>query len=112
MYDQLIHGLVSDIYERGLDKDVLVVACGEFGRTPWINEHGGRNHWATSGSVLLAGGGLKTGLMIGNTGPIGEREQVRSKPYTAQNVLAMIYRHLGIDPAKLLDNSDPIEELI
>ena len=122
-YDAVIHGLVTDICDRRLDKDVLLVACGEFGRTPWINEHGGRNHWAPCGSVLFAGGGLKMGQVIGDTGPIGERERSRSRPYTAQNVLATIYRHLGIDPSAtvrsaggkyhpLLDDPRPISELI
>jgi hypothetical protein len=122
-YDAVIHRLVSDIYERGLDKDILLVACGEFGRTPWMNQHGGRNHWAPCGSVLFAGGGLKMGQTIGDTGPIGERDRSRSQPYTAQNVLATIYRHLGIDPSMnvpapngqslpLLDDPRPIGELV
>lgn len=111
-YDRFIYGLVSDIYDRGLDKDVLLVVCGEFGRTPWINQHGGRDHWAPSGSVLFAGGGLRMGQTIGDTGPIGERERSRSRPYTAQHVLAMIYRHLGIDPARLMDGGGAIEELV
>jgi uncharacterized protein (DUF1501 family) len=112
VYDRMIYELVTGIYERGLDKDVLVVVCGEFGRTPWINEYGGRNHWATSGSVLFAGGGLRMGQVIGDTGPIGERERMRGTPYTAQNVLAMVYRHLEIDPPKILDGCRVIEELI
>jgi hypothetical protein len=122
-YDAAIHRLITDVYDRGLDKDVLLVACGEFGRTPWINEHGGRNHWAPCGSVLFAGGGLKLGQVIGDTGTIGERDRSRSQPYTAQNVLATIYRHLGIDPSiivrksdgqslPLLDDPRPIGELI
>lgn len=122
-YDAAIYRLVTNIYDRGLDKEVLLVACGEFGRTPWINQHGGRNHWAPSGSVLFAGGGLKTGQVIGDTGSIGERDRSRSQPYTAQNVLATIYRHLGIDPTTairtpdgksrpLLDDPRPIGELI
>jgi uncharacterized protein (DUF1501 family) len=123
VYDAAIHHLVTDIYSRGLDKDVLLVACGEFGRTPWINQHGGRNHWAPCGSVLFAGGGLNTGHVIGDTGTIGERDRSHSQPYTAQNVLATIYRHLGIDPSMnvrtpdaqslpLLDDPRPIGELV
>ena len=123
IYDATIAGIITDIYERGLDKNVLVVVCGEFGRTPWINKYGGRDHWAPSGSVLFAGGGLKMGQVIGDTGPIGERDRSRSKPYTAQNVLATIYRHLGIDPAMtvrdghgrmapLLDDHRVIAELV
>ena len=61
MYDRFIYDLITSIYDRGLDKDVLLVACGEFGRTPWINQYGGRNHWAPCGSVLFAGGGFKWG---------------------------------------------------
>jgi hypothetical protein len=120
-YDHAIYRLVTDLHRRGLNEDVLVVACGEFGRTPWINRHGGRDHWAPCGSVLFAGGGLRTGQVVGDTGPIGERST--SRPYTAQNVLATIYRHLGIDPAMtirttgghiapLLDERQVIEELI
>ena len=123
IYDATIAGIITDIYDRGLNQDVLMVVCGEFGRTPWINKHGGRDHWAPSGSVLFAGGGLKMGQVIGDTGPIGERERSRSKPYTAQNVLATIYRHLGIDPAMtirdhngrlvpLLDDCRVIQELV
>jgi len=120
-YDAAIYRLVTDIYDRGLEKDVLLVACGEFGRTPWINQHGGRNHWSPCGSILFAGGGLKTGQVIGDTGPIGERDRSHSQPYTAQNVLATIYHHLGIDPSMparggsthpLLDDPQPIAELI
>ena len=105
---------MSGIYDRGLDKDVLLVACGEFGRTPWINQYGGRNHWATSGSVLFAGGGLRTGQVIGDTGPIGEREQVRSQALhrakRAGDDLSPLWR---IDPARLLDRQPSrFEELI
>ena len=106
IYDQAIYGVISEICDRGLDKDMLLVVCGEFGRTPWINKHGGRDHWAPCGSVLFAGGGLRMGQMIGDTGPIGERECNRSQPYTAQNVLATIYRHLGIDPAMTVRTAD------
>jgi hypothetical protein len=121
VYDRAICRLVTDLHRRGLHEDVLVVACGEFGRTPWINRYGGRDHWAPCGSVLFAGGGLRTGQVVGDTGAIGERSA--SKPYTAQNVLATIYRHLGIDPSMailttdgqlvpLLDQRQAIEELI
>jgi Protein of unknown function (DUF1501) len=111
-YDQLLHGLITDIYDRGLDQDVMIVACGEFGRAPWVNEHGGRNHWSPSGSVLFAGGGLKVGQVIGDTGPIGERERLRSQPYTAGNIYATIFRHLGFDGAMLWPGAQPIAELI
>jgi hypothetical protein len=110
IYDAAIYELITAIYDRGLDRDVLVVAGGEFGRTPWINRYGGRDHWAPCGSVLVAGGGLRMGQMVGDTGPIGEREQRRSRPYTARDVLTMIYRHLGLPPE--FDGGRMIEELV
>jgi uncharacterized protein (DUF1501 family) len=110
-YDEIVYDLVSDLYASGRDKDVLVVACGEFGRTPWINKYGGRDHWAPCGSVLFAGGGLKMGQTIGNTGPIGERERSRSQPYPAGSVLAMIYRHLSLRVPQSGD-ADLIVELV
>jgi hypothetical protein len=62
--------------------------------------------------VLFAGGGFRMGQVIGNTGPIGEREQFRTRPYTSQNVLATIYEHLRIDPTKQLDDPGMIERLV
>ncbi len=112
VYDRFIYELITGIYDRGLDKDLLLVACGEFGRTPWINEYGGRNHWASCGSVLFSGGGYQMGHVIGQTGPIGEREQYRTRPYTSQNVLATIYDHLRINPTKQLDDPAMIEDLV
>jgi len=105
-YDRAIYSLINNVYDRGLDKDVLIVACGEFGRTPWINKYCGRDHWAPCGSVLFAGGGLRMGQVIGDTGPIGERERLRSQPYTAHSVLATIYRHLNISPSTLIQADD------
>lgn len=94
-YDQGIAALVSDLYERGLDRDVLVVAMGEFGRTPRYNANAGRDHWGSLMSVLLACGGLKPGI-VGASNSKGEVPA--DAPYRPENVLAMIYRHLGIDP--------------
>jgi len=96
-YDRGIAALVSDLYERGLDRDVLVVAMGEFGRTPRVNKSAGRDHWGSVMSVLMAGGGLKTGQVVGSSTDKGETPHDR--PYRPENILAMIYRHLGIDPA-------------
>jgi hypothetical protein len=93
-YDQGIAALVSDLYERGLEQDVLVVAMGEFGRTPRYNRNGGRDHWGSLMSVLLAGGGLKPGI-VGASNSKGEVPTAAA--YRPENVLAMIYRHLGID---------------
>jgi hypothetical protein len=97
-YDQGVAALVEDLHARGLDRDVLVVAIGEFGRTPKINRDAGRDHWGALMSVLFAGGGLRVGQIVGASEPYGEAPS-RSR-YRPENVLAMIYRHLGIDPAR------------
>jgi hypothetical protein len=122
-YDQAIYALLTDLYQRGLDEKVAVVIWGEFGRTPLFGtELGGhgRNHWPSAGFALMAGGGFHTGQVIGATDP--RAEMPIGKPYTPQNVLATLYRFLGIDPAMtfpdfngrpthLLDDRDGIHEL-
>jgi hypothetical protein len=102
-YDRLIHALITDLHERGLENDVLVVVWGEFGRSPRINRDGGRDHYPEAGFVLFAGGGLRMGQAIGDTGPRGER--AKGKPFSPENVLATIYHVLGIDPAKTIPNA-------
>jgi uncharacterized protein (DUF1501 family) len=122
LLDQCIHALVTDIAERGLDQDVAVVAFGEFGRTPRVNDqpNPGRGHWPDAGFALAAGGGWKMGQVIGETDAHAER--AKGKPYTPQNLFATMYRLLGIDPATtlpdhqgrpmyLLDEREPIREL-
>lgn len=94
-YDQGLAALVDDLYDRGLNENVLVVAMGEFGRTPRYNHMAGRDHWGAVMSVLLAGGGLQPGI-VGASNRKGEVPV--EAPYRPENVLAMIYRHLGIDP--------------
>ena len=84
-----------------MQNDVLVVAMGEFGRTPRVNRNAGRDHWGALMSVVLAGGGLQTGI-VGASNSKGE-VPVDAK-YQPENILAMIYRHLGIDPALTLDD--------
>lgn len=118
--DRAIAGLVADLHDRGLDKDVAVVVWGEHGRTARINKYGGRDHWLHAGFTLLAGGGFRTGQVIGETDVRGERS--RGGNYTPQNVFASLYHHLGIDPAAtlkdhagrpqyLLDNRETVAEL-
>src|SRR3954470_17235236 len=94
--DRGVSALVADLYERGLDEDCVVVVWGEFGRTPKVNGRGGRDHWPGAMSVLLAGGGLKSGRVIGATGARGE--EPRSGRCTIPRVLAAVYRAIGIDP--------------
>ncbi len=97
--DQALHALVTDLDERGLLEDVVVLMGGEFGRTPRIGDvtPDGRSHWPEAGFLWLAGGGLKTGQVIGATDGRGER--VVGKPIQIQNVLATLYPLLGIDPS-------------
>jgi len=94
-YDQAMAALINDLYDRGMQQDVLVVAMGEFGRTPRVNRNSGRDHWGSLMSVALAGGGLKPGI-FGSSNSKGEVPA--SMEYRPENVLAMLYRHLGIDP--------------
>jgi hypothetical protein len=88
--------LVDDLYDRGLERDILVVAMGEFGRTPRVNRDAGRDHWGALMSVVFAGGALRP-QVLGESNAKGELP-IRA-PYRPENVIAMIYRHLGIDPA-------------
>jgi hypothetical protein len=99
LYDQAVSALLTDLHDRGLGRDVAVVIWGEFGRTPRIGDStpDGRGHWPESGFALLAGGGLRTGQVVGETDARGERPRFRC--YTPQHVLATLYDVLGIDAA-------------
>jgi uncharacterized protein (DUF1501 family) len=123
-YDRALAALLTDLHERGLDRDVGVVVWGEMGRTPRVGTQqgttAGRDHWPQSGFALLAGGGMQTGQVIGATDRRGELPD--GAPYTPQNVLATLYHILGINPATtlpdhsgrpiyLLDDRRKIEEL-
>jgi hypothetical protein len=94
IFDQGLTALVKDLHERGLDKDVTVIAWGEFGRTPRINPHGGRDHWPQVSCAVLAGGGMRTGQVIGSTNRLGEHPQDR--PVHFQEIFATLYHNLGI----------------
>jgi uncharacterized protein (DUF1501 family) len=96
LYDQGISALVEDIHARGLDQDVTVVVWGEFGRTPKINKDAGRDHWARVNSVLMAGGGMRTGQVIGST--VSDAGEAKDDPIPYPSVLATVYRNLGLDP--------------
>ena len=87
--------LVTDLCDRGLQDEVLVMALGEFGRTPKINKDAGRDHWPGAIVILYAGGGLKMGQTIGTTN--ASAEYPTSKPYTPGCVLSTMYHVLGID---------------
>ncbi|MGC4004434.1 MAG: DUF1501 domain-containing protein [Pirellulales bacterium] len=123
MLDQGVSALVRDLHERGLDRDVSVVVWGEFGRTPIINKAAGRDHWPQVSCALLAGGGMRTGQVIGATTRDGGH--VADRPVTFGEVHATLYRNMGIDvntttmhdltgrPQFLVDDgAQPIRELI
>lgn len=103
--DQCVSALVEDLDQRGMLDDVTVVVWGEFGRTPKINKGAGRDHWNQVSCALLAGGGMKTGQVIGSTNRLGERAD--SRPVPVQEIVATLYHNLGIDTMKttLIDNS-------
>lgn len=95
-FDKGISSLVRDLHDRGLAKDVTLCVWGEFGRTPKINKDVGRDHWAPVNGCLFAGGGLKTGQVIGSTDKLGGAAQDR--PVNYLDVLATVYDRMGIDP--------------
>ncbi|MBU6295372.1 MAG: DUF1501 domain-containing protein [Planctomycetes bacterium] len=119
--DRGIANLISDLHERGMDKDVAVVMWGEFGRTPKINGSAGRDHWSPVMSALVAGGGLRMGQAVGSSTARGERP--KDRPYKVSNLLATLYSAMGIDPAQtfqngsgrpmyVLDDRDLVTELV
>jgi hypothetical protein len=95
LLDQGITALVTDLYERGLDRDVSVVVWGEFGRTPKINNNASRDHWPQVSTALIAGGGMKMGQVIGSTNKFGEHAQDR--PVSFQEVFATLYHKAGLN---------------
>ena len=128
--DQAVTALIEDVYQRGLDKKVMVVVAAEFGHTPRINYgrtredtpiQPGRDHWPQAQSVLVSGGGLRMGQVVGSTNAKGEVP--KDRPLTPNDLWATIYRHLAIDythsfldhsgrPMPILPFGDPISELI
>lgn len=120
--DRAIAALVEDLLERGRYDKTLVVAMGEFGRTPRINSSAGRDHWGNTFSVLFGGGGMKMGQAIGRSSSRGEH--VVDRPVDPQDVAATIFHHMGINaravtfrdhldrPMPLLDMGEPIRELV
>jgi hypothetical protein len=123
LFDHLLTTLVSDLDQRGLLNDVLVLAMGEFGRTPTMGTQGstdGRNHWPVVMSMALAGGGLRHGQVIGATERDGGR--IKERRVTPGDLAATIYRHMGVPldatyndhtgrPRHIVENGQPIAEL-
>jgi len=95
LLDQGLSALVQDLHDRGLDKDVSVVVWGEFGRTPKINDKGGRDHWPRVSSAVLACGGMNHGQSIGATDRLGG--EASERPVEFQEVFSTLYHNMGID---------------
>jgi hypothetical protein len=95
-FDQAITALVQDLHDRGMADDVSVLAWGEFGRSPRINAKGGRDHWPNVSCALLAGGGMKTGQVIGATDRLGG--EATDRPVHFQEIFATLYNNFGINP--------------
>jgi hypothetical protein len=122
MVDRGLANLIQDLHDRGMDRDVVTVMWGEFGRTPKINNSdGGRDHWSPVMSAFVAGGGLKMGQAIGSSSARGEYP--RDRRITVPQVLSTLYRAVGIDPSRtfpngsgrpmyILDDREVVRELV
>jgi Protein of unknown function (DUF1501) len=138
VFDRAVTALIEDVYERGLDRKVLVIVTGEFGRTPRISYvassgggvasgsagtvQPGRDHWPNANSLLWAGAGIAGGQVIGATDRRGE--EVVERRVGPQDFLATVYRHLAIDyervalpdfsgrPIPIVSHGRPIPELL
>jgi uncharacterized protein (DUF1501 family) len=119
--DHAVSALVEDLSQRGMDKNVLLVISGEFGRTPKVNGNSGRDHWAPLSTLALAGGGLKMGQVVGESA--AKVDVPKSKPITPQDLMATIFHVLGLDPriqyidpagrpVYMVEDGKPIEELV
>jgi hypothetical protein len=95
LLDSGVSALISDLVERGLDKDVSVVVWGEFGRTPKLNNRNSRDHWPQCNAALLAGGGMRTGQVIGETNKYAEVPA--NRPVKFQEIFATLYHNMGLD---------------
>jgi hypothetical protein len=120
-FDPAWAALLQDLHARNLLENTLVLVWGEFGRTPRVNKDAGRDHWPGALSVVLAGGGLKLGQVVGTTD--AKAEYPKERPVSPEDVLATMYRVLGIDqeiaymneaqrPLKILNSGEPIKELV
>jgi hypothetical protein len=119
-FDRAYSALIEDLDQRGLLDSTMVIAWGEFGRTPRVNGNAGRDHYPNVFSAALAGGPIQGGRVVGESDAKGAFP--KATPKTPQDVLATMYRHLGIDtqheyihpsgrPLRVLPSGNPIEEL-
>jgi hypothetical protein len=122
LLDQGLTALLQDLRDRGMENDVSVIVWGEFGRSPAINKDGGRDHWPRVSCALMAGGGMKTGQVIGATDRLAG--EATERPVQFGEVFSTLYHNLGIDtnkvtlpdlagrPQYLVDGQQPIRELV
>ena len=104
MFDRAFSALLDDLEQRGMLESTLVVAMGEFGRTPRLNSRGGRDHWPGVWSGLLAGGPMPGGQVIGASDPHGR--EPADRPMPLPELVATVYRWLDIDPSLSLPGPD------
>jgi hypothetical protein len=121
-FDHAVSALIEDLETRGLSDRILLVCCGEMGRTPRVNKSGGRDHWGNLGPLLLYGGGLKMGQVIGSSA--GDGGTPASDPVTLKNLIATIMHtlfHIGEvrllpgirgDVSRVITEGEPIRQLI
>jgi hypothetical protein len=120
-FDAGYASLIEDLYQRGRLDNTMVIVWGEFGRTPRINATAGRDHWSNVFSVVMAGGGLKKGVVVGESD--ARAEFPKERPISPQDVLATMYHKLGIQtdktytneadrPVEILNVGEPIQEII
>ena len=119
--DQAIAALVEDINQRSMEKNILLVISGEFGRTPKVNKNSGRDHWAPLTTLALAGGGLKMGQAVGESA--AKVDVPKTNPIRPQDLMATVFHSLGIDrhtqfvnqagrPVYMVESGKPIAELV
>ncbi|HZU39391.1 MAG TPA: DUF1501 domain-containing protein, partial [Gemmataceae bacterium] len=119
--DHAVPVLLNDLADRGLDREILLVITGEFGRTPRVNGGAGRDHWAPLSTLALAGGGLRMGQVIGESS--SKAEMPKSVPISPQDLMATVFHVLGLPldlhytdptgrPTPMVDGGKPIAELV
>ena len=120
-WDQCLSALIEDLEQRGLLETTLLVIGGEFGRTPRVNKDAGRDHWPSCYTTVLAGGGVKPGVILGDSDSLAEYP--KNRPISHQDVIATIYHQLGIDyrkpnyneaqrPVEILNYGKHIQEIL
>ena len=119
--DQAVSAFIEDVYERGLDKKILLVVTGEFGRTPKVNRNAGRDHWGPLCTLAMSGGGLNMGQVVGDSDAKAYRPATET--IGPQDLMATVFHVLGLPqelqffnqsgrPVYMLEDGAPISELV